>query len=65
MKIAATADLHARTGDIERLRALAEGATLEADVLVMGGTSQIWDKASKPKCSSKLWALVLFPSSPL
>src|SRR5919107_1561371 len=37
MKIAATADLHARTGDIERLRALAEGATLEADVLVMGG----------------------------
>ena len=37
MKIAATADLHARTGDIERLRALAEGATLEADVLLMGG----------------------------
>jgi Icc-related predicted phosphoesterase len=37
MKIAATADLHARTEDIERLRALAEGATLEADVLVMGG----------------------------
>lgn len=37
MKIAATADLHARTGDIERLRALAEGATLEAEVLVIGG----------------------------
>ena len=37
MKIAATADIHARVGDIERLRVLAEGAALEADVLVMGG----------------------------
>jgi Icc-related predicted phosphoesterase len=37
MKIAATADVHARVGDIERLRVLAEGAALEADVLVMGG----------------------------
>jgi Icc-related predicted phosphoesterase len=37
MKIAATADVHARVGDIKRLRVLAEGAALEADVLVMGG----------------------------
>jgi uncharacterized protein len=37
MKIAATADIHARVGDIEPLRLLAEGAALEADVLVMGG----------------------------
>jgi uncharacterized protein len=37
MKIAATADLHARTGDTERLRVMAEGAARDADVLVMGG----------------------------
>ena len=37
MKIAATADLHARVGDTKRLRALAEGAARDADVLVIGG----------------------------
>jgi uncharacterized protein len=37
MKIAATADLHARTGDTESLHALAEGAARDADLLVMGG----------------------------
>jgi Icc-related predicted phosphoesterase len=37
MKIAATADLHARVGDTKRLRALANGAARDADVLVIGG----------------------------
>ena len=37
MKIAATADVHARAGETERLRALAKGAGREADVLVIGG----------------------------
>ena len=37
MRIAATADVHARMGDAERLRALAKGATRDADVLVIGG----------------------------
>src|ERR671917_1330589 len=37
MKIAATADLHARVGDTRRLRTLAEGAARDADVLVIGG----------------------------
>ena len=37
MRIAATADVHARVGDVERLRAIAEGAARDADVLVIGG----------------------------
>ncbi len=37
MKIAATADVHARVGDTGLLQALAEGAGREADVLVIGG----------------------------
>lgn len=37
MRIAATADVHARAGDTERLRGLAKGAAREADVLVIGG----------------------------
>ncbi len=37
MKIAATADIHARVGDAEILRALAQSAAWEADVLVIGG----------------------------
>jgi Icc-related predicted phosphoesterase len=37
LKIAATADIHARVGDAERLRALAEGAVRDAEVLVIGG----------------------------
>ena len=37
MRIAATADVHARPGDLARLRALAEGAARDADVLIMGG----------------------------
>ena len=37
MKVAAVADLHARTGDVEHLRALARGAAREADVLVLAG----------------------------
>jgi uncharacterized protein len=37
LKIAATADVHARVGDTELLQALAEGAGREADVLVIGG----------------------------
>ena len=37
MKIAATADVHARVGDTGLLQALVEGAGREADVLVIGG----------------------------
>ncbi len=37
MRIAATADIHTRAGDTERLRALARGAAEDADVLVIGG----------------------------
>lgn len=40
MKIAATADVHARAGangEVERLRVIAEGAGRDADVLVIGG----------------------------
>lgn len=38
MRVAATADIHARdASDLERLRALAEGAARDADVLVIGG----------------------------
>ena len=37
MKIAATADVHARVGDNKLLQALVEGAGREADVLVIGG----------------------------
>lgn len=37
MRIAATADVHARVGDDEILRALGEGAARDADVLVIGG----------------------------
>ncbi len=37
MKIAATADVHARAGDADRLRAIAEAAGRDADVLVIGG----------------------------
>ena len=37
MKIAATADVHARVGDTVLLQTLAEGAGREADVLVIGG----------------------------
>jgi Icc-related predicted phosphoesterase len=37
LKIAATADVHARVGDTRLLQALAEGAGREADVLVIGG----------------------------
>jgi Icc-related predicted phosphoesterase len=37
LKIAATADVHARVGDTGLLQALVEGAGREADVLVIGG----------------------------
>ena len=37
MRVAATAGVHARPEDLARLRALAEGAARDADVLVMGG----------------------------
>jgi Icc-related predicted phosphoesterase len=37
LKIAATADVHARVGDNKLLQALVEGAGREADVLVIGG----------------------------
>ncbi len=37
MRIAATADVHARVGDAGRLRVIAEGAAREADVLVIAG----------------------------
>ena len=37
IKIAATADVHARMGDVERLRALVQSAARDADVLVIGG----------------------------
>ena len=37
MKIAATADVHARVEEAERLHALVRGAARDADVLVMGG----------------------------
>ena len=37
IKIAATADVHARAGDVERLRALVQSAAQDADVLVIGG----------------------------
>ncbi len=37
MRVAATADVHARVGDARRLRTLAEGAARDADVLVIGG----------------------------
>jgi Icc-related predicted phosphoesterase len=37
VRIAATADVHARVGDLGRLRAMVEGAARDADVLVIGG----------------------------
>src|SRR4051794_34422625 len=37
LRIAATADIHARVGDAERLHALAEGAARDAEVFVIGG----------------------------
>ncbi|MDQ3921496.1 MAG: metallophosphoesterase [Actinomycetota bacterium] len=37
MKIAATADIHTRVGDAERLHALVHDATHDADVLAIGG----------------------------
>jgi Icc-related predicted phosphoesterase len=37
IKIAATADVHARVGDTKRLHTLVQGASREADVLVIGG----------------------------
>ena len=37
MKIAATADIHARVGDAERLHALVQDAAHDADVLAIGG----------------------------
>ena len=37
MRIAATADIHARVGDAKRLHALVRGAARDADVLVIGG----------------------------
>ena len=37
MKIAAAADIHARAGDAEVLRALASSAARDADVLILGG----------------------------
>ena len=37
LKIAATADIHTRVEDAERLRDLARGAAKDADVLVIGG----------------------------
>jgi uncharacterized protein len=37
LKIAATADVHARVGDTERLRTLVRSAVRDADVLVIGG----------------------------
>lgn len=37
MRIAATADIHARVGDLGRLRIMVEGATRDADVFVIGG----------------------------
>ena len=37
MKVAATADIHARVGDTEILRALASSAAQDADVLTLGG----------------------------
>jgi Icc-related predicted phosphoesterase len=37
LRIAATADVHARVGDTEILRALAQSAARDADVLVIGG----------------------------
>lgn len=37
MRIAATADIHARIGDAERLRSIFQGAARDADVLIIGG----------------------------
>lgn len=37
MRIAATADIHARVGDLGRLRIMVEGAARDADVFVIGG----------------------------
>ncbi len=37
MRVAATADIHARVGDTEILRALASSAAQDADVLTLGG----------------------------
>lgn len=37
VRIAATADVHAREGDAERLRSIVEEAVREADVLIIGG----------------------------
>jgi Icc-related predicted phosphoesterase len=37
LKIAATADIHARVGDAERLHALVQDAAHDADVLAIGG----------------------------
>ena len=37
MKIAAAADIHARVGDTDILRALAQSAARDADVLILGG----------------------------
>ena len=37
MKIAAAADIHARVGDTDILRALAQSAARDADVLIIGG----------------------------
>jgi Icc-related predicted phosphoesterase len=37
LKVAATADIHARVGDTEILRALASSAAQDADVLTLGG----------------------------
>ncbi len=37
MRVAAIADVHARVGDLGRVRAIVEGAARDADVLVIGG----------------------------
>jgi Icc-related predicted phosphoesterase len=37
LKLAATADIHARVGDTDILSALAQSAALDADVLILGG----------------------------
>jgi Icc-related predicted phosphoesterase len=55
LKIAATADIHARTGDTVRLRALADGAARDADMLVMGG--DLTDLGKREQAEALLEAL--------
>ena len=60
MKIAATADIHACVGDIERLRVLVEGAALEADVLVMGGGSHRSGEARASRGATRCLGLLSY-----